>query len=1229
MKSVWLALAAVAVLVCRGDDDVTAERFPDADTVIVNEIEKVEYHPDGTYETTDESWTKILTEKGRRDESTTTLDYSRRYGEGAIVYVGAIGTNGEEREIDVSKTTKESTDNASMSSNIYDPLDRKIVCRIPGLAVGETVHVKTRRKMTRARTERKWADLSVMEWTCPIVRATYEVKAPAELPIRKKAIRNPLGNIVASERKLDDGSVLHTFVVTNSAQAFPEPDMPPMYTQVQNVRLSTAADWPEISKWYWELCAAHLAKTNAAMVAKVRELTKDLRRETKDAVIRRIFKFVSQEVRYMGLTMEDTSPGYSPHDVDITFDNRYGVCRDKAALLVTMLRLAGFKAFPVLINVGAKLDPEVPQPFFNHAIAAVEAGWGKYILMDPTNENAKDLFPAYLGNSSYLVARPEGETLLTSPVESPERNSLDVATEATLSKDGSLFVESDIRFGGINDIAYRHALVRRKPEDRVKLFERLVKGIAPGAELVRCEIEPKDMRDTEKPVRVRLASRLPEMTLRGETRDELNVPFLSKGLGVVNFILEGNTSLEKRKYALALDSTARVRETVKVDLAGSLGAALELPKDERNEEGGFRYDRRFSLTNGTLSAERTLSIAAVEFSPDGYQALREEIKRVEAAERKRPVFAADGLAEAHVRILLDSSEATVLSDREWIVTNTVVKEVLSYDGKKKSAELKFNYNPTWKNVELVSAVVSNRDGRTYAVSAKEMNVMDCAWAAAAPRYPAGKLLVVNLPSVEIGSVISYASVITVTNAPAPFYAVYNFDAPEPVDRRVARVNDWKRDVRNLKRLPNEPGQPYASLWRDQEIVSFCRFREIDLQVGEVDPETVGVLTGDTRRETCATVKAIRDWMAKNVKVVGPALYDLPLDRQLTPPETVVAERYATRLDYVRTMCALLRGAGCDADVVLGTINEDDPEIIRNRDKYGKPDVREFASALCRVRVTEGGFLGFFGETKTYFIGTENEYTPLGATVYVGSDFFDPESAEFGVVTVPDEALKPFDGASTDITVRENGAVDMVVEATKRGPGVGSFRKKYAEMLPEDRSRHHQELLGGIAQAASATGELETDVEGYPARRAFACYVPDYATVGKDAITIQVPALDCPVPNYTGTVRRSPFAVEAEENESQVVTVRFPEGYTEIEHLPESFTFADPSDPSRPWLEATVTSEVKDGVLTVKIGRRTCKRHYTWHAASLFGLVRDWRRIGTSRSNRTISVRKPTIRKESK
>ena len=1211
--------AALALAFVASADDVTRARFPDADAVQVDEIERVRYNPDGTYEQTDESWTKILTEKGRREESSISLDYSRRYGEAAIVYVGAIGADGKEREIDVSATTKDSTDNSSMSVNIYDPLDRRIVCTVPGLKIGETLHVKTRRKTTKPRCRDKWADISVMEWSHPILKSTYEVTAPASRPLRKIVIRHPLGNVVTNVTKLADGSLVHTFTATNSAQVFPEPDMPPLYTQVQNVRVSTAESWPEISRWYWDLCAPHLAKTNAAMVAKVSELTRDEGRGTRDEAMRRIFKFVSQEVRYMGLTMEDTSPGYAPHDVDVTFDNRYGVCRDKAGLLVAMLRLAGFKAYPVLIHVGAKHDPEVPQPFFNHAIVAVALPPSSqtsqtpqtsqtYLLMDPTNENAKDLFPSYLSNCSYLVARPEGEELKTSPVPSPEANALRVTSNGTLMNDGSVFLENAIRFDGINDTAYRHALVRMKPGDRVKFFEKTLKRVVPGAELIRCDVEPKDLRDTSRPVEVKLASKLPEAVLFGETQDELNVPFVSKAMGVVNFLLTGNTALVTRKYPLVLDSTASVRETLTIDLAGSLGAARELPEREENASAGYRYVRSFACTNEILRAERAITISDVEFTPEAYGDLREEIKRMEAAERKRPVFAKDDLREADVRRMLEVSETTIASDVAWVTTNAVVKEVLTYEGKKRSAELKFSFNPSVERLGILSAVVSNRDGRVYAVSDREMNLMDCGWASAAPRYPAGKMLVVNLPSVEIGSVISYRYVRDVTNAPASFYATYAFDAHEPLDRKVVRVNDWRREVTRPRRIPNEPNQPAASLWRDQVVISRNEFKPIDLRIGAC------------RIDNYETVKEIRDWMAKYVKVAGPGLYELPLDLQLTEPDVVLKERYATRLDYVRTLCALLRGAGFDADVVLAADDADEPDAVRRRIMREKPNVRAFSVALCRVREQTGGFLGLGGEERVSFIGTENQYAPIGPTAYEGCDFFDPESGAFGVVTVPDESFCEHADEKSEYLVREDGAVDLTVENTLQGPAVGGFRKTYSEILPEDRSRRYQAILGAVAQAATATRELETDVEAYPAKQRFSCYVPDLAVVQGDAITLQIPPLVSSVPACVGTARRTPFAVNAADGESEQVTIRFPEGYTRVECLPKPFVFANPLDPSEIWLESKVTTEVKDDVLTVRLFRKAHKRAYSWFAPSFYELVKDWSRLATSRASRTVTVR---------
>lgn len=1223
---ILVLLCTLAATALRADDSVTREKYPDADAVVVDERDTVKYNPDGTYVETSESWTKILTEKGRREESTYTLSYSKRYGTAEILSVGAIGTNGVERAIDVSATTSESTDNDSMSANIYDPLDRKIVCSVPGLQVGETLHVKARRTATKPRCEGVWSSLRIFEWSNPIVRQSLEIVAPAERPIKKFAIRRPLGNVASSQRPGPDGSTIHTFVCTNSPQAFPEPDMPALYTQIQHLVVSTAEDWPEISRWYWNLSVPHLAKTNAAMAEKVQELTADAK--DRDAAMRAIFRFVSQEIRYMGLTMEDTSPGYAPHDIDVTFNNRYGVCRDKAGLLVAMLRMAGFQAFPVLINVGPKQDPVVPKPFFNHAIVAVEdaalapAGSSPYVLMDPTNENAKDLFPAYESDKSYLVARPEGDALRTAPTPSPDHNALRAASRATLESDGSLFLESDIRFGGINDTIYRGSFVKMKADDRVKFFERIVKSVAPGAELARCEVEPRDMRDTETPVRVSLAARFPEMVLRGETRDELALPFLSKALGAANFLLSGSTSLERRRFDLEVSSTAAVEETLDVVFGTSLGKPLSLPAPLAIR-GGYEFDRSFEVKDGRLRAIRRAAVAKTTFTPEEYAALREDIKRVEAAERMRPVFARDPLAEADVNWIEESSEVDVHSDRAWTATNRVVQEILTYKGKKSSAELKFFYNPCVEKLDLVSAVVSNKDGSVAVVTPKEMNVMDCGWAAAAPRYPASKLLVVNLPSVEIGSVIAYSVAHAVTNAPASYYAEFGFDSHEPLGRRFVRVNDRAHEVRNPVRIPNEPGQPAATLWRSRLIVSSNDFaaaarvlRKAD-ETARIKRRELSLLGCDGRPD----VLAVRNWMARHVRIVGPSLWELPVDRQLTDPAVVLRERYATRLDYVRTMTALLRAAGYKANVVFAANDATDPQSLRARRIFEKPNVRAFALPLCRVTVREGGFLGFFGDERTYYVGTENEYAPLGVCGLDGATVFFPDSVSFGLVSVPSVEYKDSVSSTTEIDVRENGGVDVTVASAVCGAGVGGFRKRYEEILPEDRSRLYQSILGGVAQAATATSDLETDTKGYPATSRFSCFVPDYATVSDGAMTLELPPLVSPIPTFVGKARKTPFAVGACTAQSETVTVRFPEGYTKAEHLPESFSFPSPEDPAKEWLVSRVSTRVVDGRLEVSLVRTIRPRVYSWHQPDVIELVNDRSRIAVSRANRTLVVRK--------
>ncbi len=1220
MKILLPLLLFVACSAGAAFENVTSANYPDADCVFSDGLRETVYEPDGTYVDTDENWVTILTEKGRREEANLTLQYNKRYGEATIDFVSVISPDGTERSVDISATTKESTDNSSASSNIYDPMSRKLVCAIPGVKVGDTIHYKTTRRAMKSRVENAYADICVLEWECPIVRQEVRVIAPAERPLKKIAIRHPLGNVTYSAETRADGRTVHTWIAKDSPQAFSEPDMPPLYGEIQHLRFSTAENWPELSRWYWNLCAGPLEATNPAITNKVTEILSALPADKADTLgkVNAIYKWVAQEIRYMGLTMEDTSPGYAPHDVNITFDNRYGVCRDKAALLVTMLRIAGLDAFPVLIHTSSKMDDEVPLPYFNHAIVAVRAPGEKganpdgFILMDPTDESSRDLLPSYLSNCSYLVARPEGEPLHTTPVTPAEENALKIKSTGALEKDGSILLSSTIDFLGFNDNVYRGSLVRLKPEERRRIFERIVQNAVPGAETLAFTLEPDDLQDTTKPLRVQLETRLPEAVLRGETRDELTPPLLSRHMGAANWILRGSTSLAKRRFPLVLPSTVRADETLTLRLNGTLGDALMLPKDVAIE-GPYAYRRHMAVSNGVFSATRTLALNAVEFSPEEYAEMRENVKRVEALERPRPLFAKDDLQGADIRDRLVERTITFSSPTAWVETNRVEREILTYDGKKSESELTYDFNPTWEQVELVSAVVSNADGRVSAVSEKEVNTFDCGWASSAPRYPASKKLIVNLPSVEVGSTIFYTVVSTVSNSPAAFREVFYRDVTDPTDRLLFTLDGETEEIVHPKLVKSEPLQPDGRLWRDHRIVTKGDFKALAERLKpatEIEPlawdaAAWGPLEGTGEKR----VEGIRNWLARHVRVAGPSLFEVPAAFQVTPPKVVMSERYAARLDYVRTLVALLRGAGFEADLVFASNDAKLVPVLAEANRSSVPNERAFSTPLCRVTADD----------KTFFLGTENEHTPLGATKSLDSTYFDAARGEFATVTVPEADLSPREERIIRIDVRENGMSDISIEDFAWGPAVGGFRKKYAEMLPEDRKRHHEELLGSVAQAAEATSGLIAETDAYPSRRFFSCVVPDYATVSGDTITLALPEIGRGLFPLVGAARFSPIAFGADEPENLTLIVTFPKSYTELEHLAEDMTLTVPgTDYKRVF---RFTSRVEDDRLIVTATREKGSAPASFADKLAFDHAKAMNRLATSRATRTIVVRK--------
>lgn len=1136
------AAAPVAPLLERGPvlaaaQAVTAEKYPDAETVLVAEHVRTRYQANGAFEEVNESYTKVLTEEGRRGARSLALAYNAFYGGIRLAAVQTLKPDGRVIDHDPQQISKEQIDRSQASMNIFDPNNKVLEASVPGLEIGDVIRVLIRRWETIPRLNGIFADFSTLESTQPIVQTVREYFGPQTKPLRRKIVLSEVAGTVRHEEKAEGDQWHYLWVGRDIPQIFPENGMPHYATVCQRLLVSTAADWKEVSKWYWNLCQPRMQATSPELEAKARELKSSGTNDEES--IRAIFKFVSQEVRYMGITTEKEAPGYEPHDVKTTFANRYGVCRDKAALLVAMLQAAGFEAFPTLVSVGHKLDPEAPAGFFNHAITAVRLPRKGYVFMDSTDEHTVDLLPKYLANQSLLVASPEGESLMTSPIDPPAENMMRVRTEVTLDESGAAKGVSDWKLEGINDAAYRGFFARMKPDEVQRTFEAILKRALPGASLTDLNVQPTDMQDMSQKLHFRLGFTAPSLLVSGGGVAQLDLPYVGSGMGVAGQILTSSLDLDRRRFPLETSYACGLREDLVVHLPPSLENPIALPNYENSDHSDFLVAQSIAREAGPggarLNAAVELQVRAPMLSPATYLELKRAMARFEQNNRQEAIFQrATASAQpapaalADTRILVQRYDVRLESADRWRVREEVRKQPLTFAGKKSEAELKIDFNPVWQNARLVSATVTQKDGTVKQVVPEEVNTLDASWVAAAPRYPGAKTLVVSLPGVEIGATIDYVLEHDYSQRPM-FTWQQAFATEDRIDRLEVNF-DFPAD-QPLKQRTDFTGHVTVSEQAGRRLVQyrftelepvlretaappyFVEFPDLLLSTGEwsdyaravaraVEPclkdQTVTAAQARSLTNgigsTAEQVVAIRDYVAKQIRRAGPSFYELPLERAFSLADIVLRDGYGHGADRAILLCAMLRAIGVSAELVLAARGANGIPEFEER-------AREFPSHYyydgLTVRIPPPS-----PELAPYvLLDTLSQYSALGATELHGKPGL-TLNGEHLVFQAPASRL---DNLQQEMTLKVNESGDVELEFVQRsyGPNHAEFVQRYREMTPEELKRRQQQLLASLSQNAKAVGGLEIDYR-YPGTIRYRAKIDHYAVRTGDTLYFDLP-----------------------------------------------------------------------------------------------------------------------------
>lgn len=355
------------------------------------------------------------------------------------------------------------------SADVYS--DRRVLrAPLPAVAPGSVVEEEV---VTNSRTLFPGAGIAARVYVgrpMPVQHTRVTVVAPASVSLRYKTQLLPEMQAQVSD---SEGKRTWLFEQGQSAPFTPaEDDLPPDVPAYPAIDLSSTASWQAVADQYASIVDGRIAQADVGPLATRLTQGKQSRQER----IESILAFLNTEIRYTGVEFAEAA--IVPRTPAETLGSKYGDCKDKATLLVALLRAAGIPANLALLNSGARQDlrPDLPAAdFFDHAIVYVPGDADLWI--DATAQYARlGHLPGGDQGRYALVVRPGNNAPQRIPEASPEDNLLLEERSIELAEYGPAHVLEVSHPHGSFDSMYRDVYADSKNKDTLKNLAEYMKS---------------------------------------------------------------------------------------------------------------------------------------------------------------------------------------------------------------------------------------------------------------------------------------------------------------------------------------------------------------------------------------------------------------------------------------------------------------------------------------------------------------------------------------------------------------------------------------------------------------------------------------------------------------------------------------------------------------------------------------------------------------------------------
>ncbi|HXU63793.1 MAG TPA: DUF3857 domain-containing protein [Polyangia bacterium] len=380
----------------------------------------------------------------------------------------------------------------------YD--NRAQVIRFEGLRPGDVIEIQYLVDDVGSENQMSdyFGDLQFVAETIPKRRWDYTLLAPASRPIHSNV---PRVAGLQQSAALEGDERVYRFAARDIPKVDNEPAMPGTGEIAPYLHVSTYASWQDVATWYW-----HLIEDQLTADEEIRRTARALLApgmSTRDKV-RAVYAFVVENTRYVGL--EFGIHGYKPYKVSQVLARRFGDCKDKASLMLALLRELGVPSQLVLVRTrrGGRLDPAPASlAIFDHAIVYVPS---LDLYLDGTAEfSGMTELPSEDQGVMVLRVGPGGGTLTETPVLPAATSRVERRWDITLEGGGDAQVRENLTIRGQAAPNWREHY--QSEGERADRYGRVWSGRFPGARLT--SVDMPGIGDREAPVTVRAAVTVP------------------------------------------------------------------------------------------------------------------------------------------------------------------------------------------------------------------------------------------------------------------------------------------------------------------------------------------------------------------------------------------------------------------------------------------------------------------------------------------------------------------------------------------------------------------------------------------------------------------------------------------------------------------------------------------------------------------------------------------------